>query len=136
MTPEQREAYRLRWAGYYSERAKRERATNAAYRERVAEAGRRYLAAHPDVLQERAARRRAQKLALPNEIVTMADLIERDGSCCYLCGRTLTRRQMTFEHVIPLSRGGHHVKANLKIACRSCNCSKGPRLLSEIGKAA
>ncbi|HLC17003.1 MAG TPA: HNH endonuclease [Thermodesulfovibrionia bacterium] len=41
--------------------------------------------------------------------------------CCY-CGET---NNLSLEHLIPLKRGGTHDPANLIMACRSCNSSKG-----------
>nr|WP_239115333.1 HNH endonuclease [Streptomyces sp. SID8499] len=37
----------------------------------------------------------------------------------------------TVDHVIPLSRGGQHAEGNLVPACKSCNSSKGDKLLIE-----
>ena len=38
---------------------------------------------------------------------------------------------MSIDHVVPLSRGGKHEIENLLPACRSCNSSKGAKLLEE-----
>lgn len=37
----------------------------------------------------------------------------------------------TVDHLVPLSRGGQHSEGNLAPACRSCNSSKGDKLLIE-----
>lgn len=37
----------------------------------------------------------------------------------------------TIDHVIPLARGGRHAEGNLAPACRSCNSSKGDKLMIE-----
>jgi len=50
------------------------------------------------------------------------------GDRCYLCGGEATET----DHVIPLARGGKHVPANLRPACRSCNASKNARPLAAI----
>jgi 5-methylcytosine-specific restriction endonuclease McrA len=35
------------------------------------------------------------------------------------------------DHIVPVSRGGKHVRENLCVACKRCNLSKGPKLLTE-----
>jgi 5-methylcytosine-specific restriction endonuclease McrA len=60
-------------------------------------------------------------------------LLARDGEICSLCPRRLDRRlkdpddgnYITFDHVIPSSRGGLTVLSNLRLAHRSCNTSRG-----------
>jgi len=47
---------------------------------------------------------------------------------CAYCGAT---GDMSIDHVVPLSRGGKHEIENLLPACRSCNSSKGAKLLEE-----
>jgi 5-methylcytosine-specific restriction endonuclease McrA len=48
------------------------------------------------------------------------------GECAY-CGKPAT----CVDHLMPLSRGGDNEYENLIPSCRSCNSSKGPKLLSE-----
>jgi len=55
------------------------------------------------------------------------DLISRDGSACVWCGRVLWRRDLTREHVVPRSRGGHMTAENAVVACRPCNKRRGSR---------
>lgn len=61
-----------------------------------------------------------------------AAIIERDGSTCYLCGKELKPRQVTLDHVVPLSRGGSHTADNLRVCCLSCNRKKWDKLLEEL----
>jgi len=46
---------------------------------------------------------------------------------CYICSNPTERKDRTADHVIPLSKGGPHSAANLKMACRGCNSRKGNR---------
>jgi 5-methylcytosine-specific restriction endonuclease McrA len=55
------------------------------------------------------------------------ELIERDGPSCVWCGRELWRRDLTLEHVVPRSRGGHATAENAVVACRSCNRRRGSK---------
>ena len=59
--------------------------------------------------------------------LTVEELIERDGPSCVWCGRELWRRDLTLEHLIPRSRGGHMTAENAVVACRSCNRRRGSR---------
>lgn len=70
--------------------------------------------------------RRAVKSGAPVIIPFSKDeIIARDGLNCYICGKLLTEKQATIDHVIPLSRGGHHRAGNARIACEKCNKEKG-----------
>ena len=55
------------------------------------------------------------------------ELIARDGPGCVWCGRELWRRDLTLEHVVPRSRGGHATAENALVACRTCNRRRGSR---------
>lgn len=35
------------------------------------------------------------------------------------------------DHIIPLSRGGHHAHYNIQIACHKCNANKGNRIYAQ-----
>lgn len=76
--------------------------------------------------------RRAEKLGVEAVLVSLASIIERDGDNCYLCGGWMSVHEMSFEHVIPLSRGGTHTPDNIKAAHRLCNFRKSTRLVEEI----
>jgi len=44
--------------------------------------------------------------------------------CCF-CGKLLTLRQATIEHVVPKSRGGEFEFENLTLSCQPCNSKRG-----------
>lgn len=60
-------------------------------------------------------------------------LIARQGSTCALCGCTLNRKirdsshpaYITFDHIVPVSRGGSAALSNIRLACRHCNELRG-----------
>lgn len=93
---------------------------------------RRYAKAHPEQERMKQSRRRARMRGLPNEHVTVAQLIERDGLGCYLCGRDVDRNELHVDHVVPVVRDGPHIASNLRITHGRCNCIKGSRLVSEL----
>ena len=44
---------------------------------------------------------------------------------CHYCQRKFAFKQLTLDHVVPLSRGGTTSPGNVVPACRSCNKAKG-----------
>lgn len=64
--------------------------------------------------------------------VSRRAILARDGFRCQYCGST---RQLTLDHVIPLSRGGASTWENVVTSCATCNVRKGASLPSEIGMA-
>lgn len=51
---------------------------------------------------------------------------EQYGFRCAYCGKRPER--LTQDHIIPLSKGGHHTATNVVPACQSCNSRKGARV--------
>jgi 5-methylcytosine-specific restriction endonuclease McrA len=43
---------------------------------------------------------------------------------CYYCGRSVDPRELTMDHIVPLTRGGTSTKGNLVPACKDCNNKK------------
>jgi 5-methylcytosine-specific restriction endonuclease McrA len=83
-------------------------------------------------LVDAVARKKARELGTPLvELVDRPAIVARDNSTCYLCHRQLSGLQITLDHVIPLTRGGAHTASNLRVACRSCNSSKGELMPDE-----
>jgi len=54
-------------------------------------------------------------------------LVRRDGPACVWCGHEPWREDLSVEHLLPRSRGGSGVEANLVVACRRCNRQRGSR---------
>jgi len=60
-------------------------------------------------------------------------VFERDGfSCCY-CGKSLTKSQVTIDHVIPKSKGGPTSYTNCVTSCKVCNLYKANKTLDQSG---
>lgn len=77
-------------------------------------------------------RRRARLAGVRCEAFTRAEIIRRDGRCCYLCGKKdLADEQIHIDHMTPISRGGDHSRANVSVACSECNTAKGSLTVSE-----
>lgn len=60
---------------------------------------------------------------------TRFNVFLRDRFTCQYCG---TRTELTFDHVIPRSRGGLTTWDNVVAACSPCNLTKANRLPREI----
>jgi len=50
---------------------------------------------------------------------------------CHYCGRRFAPRELSMDHVVPLSRGGRSTKGNLVPACKGCNTAKKTMLPME-----
>ena len=57
----------------------------------------------------------------------------RDESRCQYCGKRFPTSELTLDHVVPRSRGGHSTWHNLVCCCVACNARKGGRLPQESG---
>src|ERR1044071_1368229 len=61
---------------------------------------------------------------------TRFNVFLRDRFQCQYCG---CRDDLTFDHVVPRSRGGHTTWDNVVAACAGCNLLKGGRLPHRAG---
>jgi 5-methylcytosine-specific restriction endonuclease McrA len=61
---------------------------------------------------------------------TRFNVFLRDRFCCQYCG---SKNELTFDHVIPRSRGGQTRWENVVAACSPCNLRKGSQLPEHIG---
>jgi len=43
---------------------------------------------------------------------------------CYYCGRSVPPKELTLDHIVPLTRGGKSTKGNCVPACKECNNKK------------
>ncbi|MBL8671243.1 MAG: HNH endonuclease [Alphaproteobacteria bacterium] len=59
---------------------------------------------------------------------TRFNVFLRDRFACQYCGTALPSQELTFDHVVPKSRGGRTVWENVVTACTCCNLEKGNRL--------
>lgn len=65
--------------------------------------------------------------------LTNRALFARDGYLCLYCGELFSPRNLTRDHVIPVSRGGSDSWTNVASACRACNQRKNDRTPAEWG---
>jgi 5-methylcytosine-specific restriction endonuclease McrA len=56
---------------------------------------------------------------------------KRSAGICHYCGKSFPPKELTMDHVIPLSRGGRSEKFNLVPCCKACNTQKQRMLPAE-----
>lgn len=78
--------------------------------------------------------RRARKLGVECERISLADIVERDQRRCGICHRRVDPelryphpKSASIDHIVPLAAGGAHTRANTQLAHLNCNRSKGAR---------
>ena len=64
---------------------------------------------------------------------TRFNVFLRDSFACQYCNTGFPTPELTFDHLIPRSRGGRTEWTNVLTACTRCNLSKGDRLPKECG---
>ena len=76
-------------------------------------------------------RRLAAMKGLPVEKFSSREIYERDGWTCGICGEAIPqdaqwphRLSPSVDHIIPISKGGAHTRANVQATHLTCNCSK------------
>lgn len=86
-------------------------------------------------------RRRARHYGVRYEPINRREVFTTDGWACQICGVETTPEygyphSATLDHIIPVSRGGHHTRDNVQTACAACNSAKGASLPDEMELAA
>lgn len=74
------------------------------------------------------------------ELFSALEIFKRDNFRCQECGRrTLKKfrhkihdRAPVLDHIMPLSKGGLHIRANVQCLCRRCNTSKGAKIRGQL----
>lgn len=145
------ETWKASNAAYRLAHAEEHRAHNTAYRqthpERVsAAAALRYQAnpeklrrwnaarhlAHPEIAREYKHRRKVSLLGRPTERISMAKLVARDSNQCGICGKGPDAKPWSIDHILPVSKGGTHTYANVRITHLRGNIARGNRKPAQL----
>ena len=43
---------------------------------------------------------------------------------CHYCGKKFPPEELTFDHIVPVVRGGRSTRGNMVVCCKPCNQSK------------
>ena len=68
-----------------------------------------------------------------NPAFTRFNVFLRDRFSCQYCSKSHPTSELTFDHLIPRSKGGRTMWDNVVTACMSCNLRKGHRLPEQCG---
>jgi 5-methylcytosine-specific restriction protein A len=47
-----------------------------------------------------------------------------DKGQCYYCGQATPPKELTMDHIVPISRGGKSTRGNIVPVCKACNNKK------------
>ncbi|GAH05923.1 unnamed protein product [marine sediment metagenome] len=62
----------------------------------------------------------------PTEVkMSRKTIFERDNFTCAYCGKKFPPKKLTWDHIVPLARGGKREWLNIVTACQNCNIRKG-----------
>lgn len=88
-------------------------------------------------------RRRARLAGATIEAFDRIEVFDRDGWMCGICNEPVNRSarfpdpsSVSLDHIVPLSRGGDHSRANCQAAHLGCNMRKGARVDDDFGERA
>ncbi len=82
----------------------------------------------------RVAYRRAKLAGVEAEYVEYGDLLIGEHLCCALCSEKIelgpgkSTRNLSFDHIIPIAKGGPHILSNIQLAHFGCNAAKCDKL--------
>lgn len=116
-------------------RVKQSRTDPVVYKAQL-ESNKRWRESHPEQANEHSKRSQARAKGAVLADLTheeWEDLLRAANNSCTYCRKKFTPSETPQQdHVVPLSRGGQHTKANVVPACRSCNRTKGNRTAIEF----
>lgn len=120
------------YADYYSANKERYRQQGAAYyeanKDRIRVRHQRWYQSNPSAVRALWMRRRARQRGATVGAVDFDAILARDGWICHLCGDLVMRNELSFDHIVPLNKGGAHSNDNLAVAHNRCNKIKKDRL--------
>lgn len=100
------------------------------------------LARNAERNRKYAAARRAIIRGLHADVFEPTEIFDRDGWICQICGDDVDRsaswpdpRSASLDHIIPLSRGGTHIRENAQCSHFQCNVRKGGRFSAPGGRS-
>ena len=121
---------------YYLNHPQKVKAANDKYNsehpERKKENARRNQIEHPEKHRDSEHRRRAIKNGVGSERINDIEIYERDKWVCQLCKKKVNKLlkypeplSPSLDHIIPLSKEGSHIRANVQLAHLKCNIKTG-----------
>ena len=59
--------------------------------------------------------------------ITLRDVYRAARGICAICGKTVAPKDASLDHIIPVSKGGRHIRTNVQLTHVRCNKRKGNR---------
>lgn len=129
--PEKNQARALQWYKDFPDKVKeRVKKWKKENPEKVKVGRQKYDQLHPDSVLEKMHRRRAKRINVVGGHFTekeWSDLLDAYGHRCLCCGRNDVALER--DHVIPLGPPHSDEITNIQPLCRSCNASKGAKVI-------
>lgn len=76
-------------------------------------------------------RQKIKETGLKIKTEDICSLFNQQGEICFYCKKTFSKKELTIDHYIPISKGGLHTIENIRIACKYCNSSKHAKMPEE-----
>lgn len=127
-----------RKAAGYEQDPEYQRAYYEKYKDEIKAYAVEWSKAHPEVKRASCQRRRARKKSNgPIEKFNDIEIFERDRWTCQICHEPVDKalkrpnpKSPSLDHVIPLSKGGTHARANVQLAHLDCNVNKNDEIVT------
>ena len=100
------------------------------HREADRESSRQWRKDNPQKVRDLSSKHKAlRRGALDGELIDRNAVWERDKGICGICNQEIEDATWHLDHIIPVSKGGKHVYANVQSTHASCNLRKGANIL-------
>ena len=127
LNTEKRWAYKKAWRQAHLEEIKaRDKAYDKTHPEKRKAYDKAYNKAHPEKMRASSMLRRARKRGTATEAVDYELIRKQSKMICGICGKKVRPQELSFDHIIPLSKGGAHATWNLQVSHLCCNLRRGP----------
>jgi 5-methylcytosine-specific restriction endonuclease McrA len=123
-----RERTRLSYEKHAEKRRAERREYGRTHREEEVERARAYAKAHPYKHKEHDAAGRARRFGVAISPVDYEAIFVRDAGVCHICGKEVEHAKATFDHIVPMSKGGSHAPENIAVAHYVCNRAKNAKV--------
>lgn len=82
-------------------------------------------AANPEKYVQKSRAYQTRRAGLEQGPVDYADIVLRDRGLCRVCLKRVAKRDQSFDHIIPVSKGGPHTQSNIQLTHKACNSKRG-----------
>lgn len=111
-----------------NERRRERYLSDEAYRQGTLDRNRDWASRNPDKVNEISrVKKHRRRAAGELSVSDWQEVLEQHGTVCLACGDA--GREVTIDHIVPVSKGGTNSKDNLQPLCGPCNSSKADKTL-------